>query len=95
MTPADRRLELETVLTKWEAAQLVPLNPGITFVACRAQVISADTQPMSLKTRLLLMSALQDRFLKMLETTWCSSSLSEDSWATRAWRQLFLEHSVA
>lgn len=67
----------------------------VTLVACRAQVIRADTQPMSRRTFLLLMSALHDRFLRMLETTWCSSSLSEASWATRAWRQLFFEHRVA
>lgn len=42
---------------------------SVTFVACSAQVISAYTQPMSLRTLLLLMSALQDRFLRMLETT--------------------------
>lgn len=67
----------------------------VTLVACRAQVISADTQPISLRTLLLLMSALQDRFLRMLETTWWSSSLSEANWATRAWRQLFFEHRLA
>lgn len=50
-----------------------------TLVACRAQVIRADTQPISRRTLLLLMSALQDRFRRMLETTWWSSSLSEAS----------------
>jgi len=58
-------------------------------------VIRAGTLPMSLRTVLLLMSALQDRFLRMLETTWWSSSLSDSSWATSAWRQICLEHRVA
>ena len=65
------------------------------MVACRAQLMRAGTLPMSRRTLLLLMSARQDRFLRMLETTWWSSSLSDSSWATSAARQLRLEHSVA
>lgn len=42
---------------------------GCTFVACSAQVISADTLPTSLKALLLLISARHDKFLSILDTT--------------------------
>lgn len=98
----------------------------LTLAACSAHCVSPATLPTSRSTFLLLMSALHERFLRMLETTWvsrarsgcvgmapspwwapsphpsipaaptwCSSSLSEPSWATMASMQPRREHSVA